>query len=231
MTNAIDLSLFRKGREKLALAKTCGHALKTSSAANVEQWVETLESIGDEKVDIAKTCLFCGKGFIATRKDALYCSAAHRVAANRRKDERGPSDLAAALMKAAQADDLYLASIGFPDAAKHKRARDAALLDVHAAIEAELGIVHETHETPVDEPIAAEPERLVLRMPSTANEVREKLSAFMAGHKVGQGRVAELCGVSQSQISRFLRLSNPIELTQDARNAIEKMIDERNNTR
>ena len=228
----IDLSRVRAGRAELArLARTYPELRGERSAVNAEHWIETLESIGDEKVDIAKTCLFCGKGFIATRKDALYCSAAHRVAANRRKDERGPSELAAALMRAAQADDLYLASIGFPDAAKHKRARDAALLDVHAAIEAELGIVHETHETPVDEPIAAEPEQFALRMPSTANEVREKLRAFMAEHNVGQGRVAELCGGSQSQISRFLRPTNPIELTHDARNAIEKMIDERNNTR
>lgn len=226
----IDLSRVRAGRAELArLARTYPELRGERSAANVEHWIETLESIGDEKVDIAKICLFCGKGFIATRKDALYCSAAHRVAANRRKDERGPSDLAAALMKAAQADDLYLASIGFPDAAKHKRARDAALLDVHAAIEAELGIVHETTEAK-DEPLP-EPEQFVLRTPSTANEVREKLRAFMAEHNVGQGRVAELCGVSQSQISRFLRPTNPIELTHDARNAIEKMIDERNNTR
>jgi Hepatocyte nuclear factor 1 (HNF-1), N terminus len=229
MTDIIDLSRVRAGRAELArLARTYPELRGERSASNAERWIETLESIGDEKVDIAKTCLFCGKGFIATRKDALYCSVAHRVAANRRKDERGPSELAALLMKAAQAHALYLSSVGFPDAAKHKRATVAALHVARAAIEAELGIVHAAKDEPTDEP-SPEPEQLVLTISSTPDQVREKLRGFMAEHNIGQTRIAELCGVSQSQISRFLRLSNPIELTQDARNAIEKMIDERNN--
>lgn len=227
--NAIDLSRVRAGRAELArLARTHPELRGESSAANVERWIETLESIGDE-MDIAKTCEFCGKGFIATRKDARFCSDVHRAAYNRRKDERGPSDLAALLMKAAQAHDLYLSSVGFPDAAKHKRASVAALQDAHAAIEAELGIVHESTEAK-DEP-SPEPEQLVLTIPSTPEQVREKLRGFMAEHNIGQTRIAELCGASQSQISRFLRKVNPIELTQETRNAIEKMIDERNNTR
>lgn len=214
--NATDLSRVRAGRAELArLARTYPELRGERSAANVEHWIETLESIGDE-MDIAKTCEFCGKGFIATRKDARFCSDVHRAAFNRRKDERGPSDLAALLMKAAQAHDLYLSSVGFPDAAKHKRASVAALYDARAAIEAELGIVHETPDGPENEP--------ALPIPLTSAEVRENLRAFMKQHNIGQGRVAELCDVSQPQISRFL---GGKDLSVESLREIEKMIAER----
>lgn len=227
MTNAIDLAQVRAGRAELArLARTYPELRGEGSAANVEHWIETLESIGDE-MDIAKTCEFCGKGFIATRKDARFCSDVHRAAANRRKDERGPSELAEKLMKAAQAHDLYLASIGFPDAAKHKRASVAALQDAHAAIEAELGIVHESTEAKVEP--SPEPEQLVLTIPSTPEQVREKLRAFMKAQNVTQSQVGAAVHISQAQISRFV--GGRLDLTPYDCNAIEKMIDERNNTR
>lgn len=220
MTNAIDLSMVRAGRTELdRLARTYPQLRGQRGPSNVEHWIETIGA----PVDIAKTCEFCGKGFLATRKDARFCSDAHRTAANRRKDERGPSELAAALMKAAQLDEMYQASIGFPDAAKHKRLRDQALRDVHAAIVAELHIVPEP--SPELEEPSPELEELVLVPPTSPGDLRRKLGEFMKEKHVSQGRVAELCGMNQSNVSRFL--TGNTDLSDEKRKALERMIDAR----
>jgi predicted XRE-type DNA-binding protein len=251
MMNVTDLSSFRKGRQKLALAKMRGHHTKKSSAANVEHWIETIEE-------------FIG------RKDAKFCSDAHRAAATRRKDERGPSELSCKLMSAAQADDLYVGSIGFPDAAKHKRARNAALHVALAAIEVAL-VVHKSTEAqepvvaPVDvaqeqEPVVAPVDvahvveaqdpnanRTEAQEPvvapvdvadvveaqepvvaaSTSEDVRAKLASFMKQTKMTQSQVGKAVQLSQAQVSRFLG-GKIVLLSRDC-DAIEKMINERNN--
>lgn len=225
MTNVVDFARVRNGREKLALlAQKYPELRGTSSAENVASWIETLQSNGEENVvEYEKKCkyILCGKTFMAGRKDKDYCVNAHRTAANKLRDNE-PSDLAKLMTRAVEFDAQFYGHPSNPDV---KRARDAALRDVHSAIETELGIVHEqareTHEPKVhDEPSTVETERVS----STPELVREKLKDFMAKHNVTQGRIAELCGSNQSQISRFL---NGKDQSQEFRNAIEKMIDER----
>ncbi len=144
----IELSQARQWRADLAR-----HGENAALRARSKGLLDTLPTIRDETM-AAKKCAFCGIEFIG-RKDARFCSDVHRAAANRRKDERGPSELAEKLRSAAQADDLYVASIGSVDAGKHKRARNVALHEAHAAIVAELGQEQEPNasRTEVDEPV------------------------------------------------------------------------------
>jgi len=219
----IELSQARQWRADLAR-----HGENAALRARSKGLLDTLPTIRDETM-AAKKCAFCGIEFIG-RKDARFCSDVHRAAANRRKDERGPSELAEKLRSAAQADDLYVASIGSVDAGKHKRARNVALHEAHAAIVAELGQEQEPNasRTEVQEPVVTtvdavdvvqeqepnasrtevqEPVAPVVVAPVEPLEpqfVREKLRAFMVETSFGQGKIAKLAGVNQPMISMFL---------------------------
>ena len=240
----IELARARQWRDDLSR-----HGQNAALRARGKVLLDTLPTIRDETM-AAKKCAFCGIEFIG-RKDARFCSDVHRAAANRRKDERGPSELAEKLRSAAQADDLYVASIGSVDAGKHKRARNVALHEAHAAIEVELGIVHKSTEveapvlTPVDvvelgqaqEPNASrtEVEAPVLTpvdvvepnaIASTSDDVRAKLASFMKQTKMTQSQVGKALHMSQAQISRFL--GGKIVLSPNDCEAIEKMINGNN---
>ncbi len=214
----IELSRVRTWRADLAR-----HGQNPALRARGQVLFDTLPTIGENEVEYEKKCkyILCGQTFIAARKDKDFCCDAHRTASHKLR-ENEPSSLAKLMTRAVEFDAQFYGHPSNPDV---KRARDAALRDVHSAIETELGIVHEqareTHEPKVhDEPSTVETERVS----STPELVREKLKDFMAKHNVTQGRIAELCGSNQSQISRFL---NGKDQSQEFRNAIEKMIDER----
>ena len=197
----IELSQARQWRADLAR-----HGKNAALSARGKVLLDTLR---DETM-AAKKCAFCGIEFIG-RKDARFCSDVHRAAANRRKDERGPSELAEKLRSAAQADDLYVASIGSFDAGKHKRARNVALHEAHAAIVAELGQEQEPNasRTEVDAPVVTTVDAVDAVQEqepnaSTSDDVRAKLRAFIAETSFSQKKIARLAGTSQPTISQFL---------------------------
>jgi len=130
MMNIVDLSLVRKGREKLALAKMLG-----------------------ENVEYERKCkyILCGKTFMAARKDKDFCCDPHRTASHKLR-ENEPSSLARLMTRAVEFDAQYH---GHPSNPAVKAARDAALRDVHTAIMHELGIVHV--EAPVEAPVVVAP--------------------------------------------------------------------------
>lgn len=134
----IDLARVRESRAKLSHLAVAHPELRGErSAANVREWITTLE--GDE-MRYPRTCEQCGKPFVAERYTGRFCSDRCRAMHNRRRTERGISDLAAALMRAAKLDESYDNSRGFPNAGEIKRERDRALREAYDAIAAELRI-------------------------------------------------------------------------------------------
>jgi hypothetical protein len=136
----IDLARVRESKAKLSHLAVAHPELRGErSAANVREWITTLE--GDEMYPrYQKKCEQCGKPFAAERITGRFCSNPCRAMHNRRRTERGISDLAAALMRAAQLVESYDNSRGFPNAGDVKRARDRALREAYDAIAAELRI-------------------------------------------------------------------------------------------
>ena len=197
--NIVDLSLVRKGREKLALAKMLG-----------------------ENVEYERKCkyILCGKTFMAARKDKDFCCDPHRTASHKLRDNE-PSDLARLMTRAVEFDAQYH---GHPSNPAVKAARDAALRDVHTAIMHELGIVPvepapvevpvpvQAVEVPVPvqavevpvEPAPVELENDATPDPVDADRVRNKLRAFIAEMGFSQKKIARLAGTNQPMISQFL---------------------------
>ena len=224
--NIVDLSLVRKGREKLALAKMLG-----------------------ENVEYERKCkyILCGKTFMAARKDKDFCCDPHRTASHKLRDNE-PSDLARLMTRAVEFDAQYH---GHPSNPAVKAARDAALRDVHTAIMHELGIVPvepapvevpvpvqavevpvpvQAVEVPVEpapvevpvpvqavevpvpvqavevpvEPAPVELENDATPDPVDADRVRNKLRAFIAETGFSQKKIARLAGTNQPMISQFL---------------------------
>jgi len=195
----LEFSRARQWRTDLAR-----HGQNAALRARGQVLLDTLPTIG-ENVEYPKNCeyILCRKDFVSGRKDARFCCDAHRTAAGKMRDKREPSDLAKLMERAIEFDSQFY---GGPSSLESKRARNDALRDVYDAIGAELGIVHETHETPVDElgELQNEPENDAEQDPLTPENVREKLRAFMTETTMGQGKIGKLAGVSQSTISQFL---------------------------
>lgn len=195
----VDLVGARQGREKLAILAAKYPELRGErSAANVEQWAQNLEAIGENTVEYEKRCkyILCGNAFAAARKDKEFCCDAHRTASHKLRGNE-PSDLAKLMTRAVEFDAQFYGHPSNPDV---KRARDNALHDALAAIAAELGIVH---EVPVEEP-ENEPGNDAEQGPLTPEIVREKLRAYLENKGMGQTRFGKLAGVAQSTISQFL---------------------------
>lgn len=204
MTQVVDLVRFSRTRADLERFVVKNHSYDPT------ELLEKLR-IGDD-VKQSKNCAYvlCGEPFIAERKDQIYCpKGTCKMAAFRlRKHGYETTDLADILARARDAElqSHGVAGTNHDDVSRAKRYREDAFRKAYDALAAELGIVHETHETPVDEldELQNEPENDASPEPLTPELVREKLRAFMIDTSFGQSKVGKLVGASQPTISQFL---------------------------
>ena len=174
MTNIVDLSLVRQGRDKLALAKMLG-----------------AKSIDEENMTHDCEYVLCAKPFETKRKDARFCSDLHRALSNQLRHKREPSQLATLLFRASQAENQFDGGSSNPDV---KRARDAILREAYDAIARDLGIVQDEQD---------EPENDGSGDPLDADLVREKLDAYCRRTGTSQTEVAEKLGFTSGHVSNF----------------------------
>jgi len=211
MNDVVDLVRFSRTRADLER-----FALKNPSYDPLEL-LERIER--KNAVKHSKTCAFvlCQEPFIAERKDTIYCSDAHKVAAYRlRKQGYESTELSDALLHAHEAELQWHGVAGTsPDALKAKRTRDAALRAAYDAIGAELAlqIIARDYEQGVSlspandatDKLQNEPENDAEQDDLTPENVQEKLREYRAKVGSSQNEVAEKLGCSQGHVNQFER--------------------------